>query len=29
LEVASDILDKIETHARLVAQALNVSGKPS
>jgi predicted dehydrogenase len=29
LEVARDILDKIEAHARLVAQALNVSGKSS
>ena len=27
LEVACDILDKIEAHARLVAQALNVPGK--
>ena len=27
LEVAQDILDKIEAHARLVAQALNVPGK--
>ena len=27
LEVAQDILDKIEAHARLVAQALNVTGK--
>ncbi len=29
LEVAQDILDKIEAHARLVAQALNVTGKSS
>jgi hypothetical protein len=29
LEVARDILDKIEAHARLVAQALNVPGKSS
>ena len=29
LEVAQDILDKIEAHARLVAQALNVTGKTS
>jgi len=29
LEVAQDILDKIEAHAQLVAQALNVSGKSS
>jgi predicted dehydrogenase len=29
LEVALDILDKIEAHARLVAQALNVTGKSS
>jgi predicted dehydrogenase len=27
LEVAHDILDKIEAHARLVAEALNVAGK--
>jgi predicted dehydrogenase len=29
LEAACDILDKIETHAQLVAQALNVPGKSS
>jgi predicted dehydrogenase len=29
LEVAQDILDKIEAHARLVTQALNVTGKSS
>jgi predicted dehydrogenase len=29
LEVAQDILDKIEAHAQLVAQALNVAGKSS
>jgi predicted dehydrogenase len=29
LEVAQDILDKIEAHARLVVQALNVPGKSS
>jgi predicted dehydrogenase len=29
LEVAQDILDKIGAHARLVAQALNVTGKTS
>ena len=29
LEVAHDILDKIEAHARSVAQALNVAGKSS
>ena len=28
LEVAQDILDKIEEHARLVAKALNVPAKP-
>ena len=29
LEVAQDILDKIGAHARLVDQALNVTGKSS